>query len=199
MCANASKVSFHPLMLQVFSCVMNPVKYIHSAAFRGLVVLEHLKLQDTQLHQLPSFQHIGHSLTKLDIIVSAHYTGNYAQDFTNLRNIKYIDMIRNGLRNTPLGLNLIANTIMALDLQLNAINSLTSMEGVKFMKLLKLDLRYNNITHLHPELLITPHLQSLHLVGNHLVSLADVTQYSWGSSLSRHKYMALSATESLAL
>ena len=65
------------------------------------------------------------------------------------------------------------------------------MEGVKFTKLLTLGLQYNNLTYLRPEFLITPYLQVLYLVGNHLISLAEVTQYSWGSSLAEHKYLAI--------
>ena len=66
------------------------------------------------------------------------------------------------------------------------------MEGVEFNKLVRLRLSYDEITHLLPELLIIPRLESLNLVGNHLVSLAEVTQYSWGSSLPEHKYMRIS-------
>ena len=185
-------IMFHHLTLQVFSCMNNPVKYLHPAAFRGLLTLRHLKLKHTQLHKLPSFQHIGHSLTTLGISLSAPLTRHDAQDFTYLGKIKYIRMNRIGLRSTPLGLNLIANTIMTLDFHYDAINSLMSMEGVTFVKLVSLDLSYNNITHLYHELLITPHLQLFNLGGNHLVSLADVTRYSWGNSLPENKYTAIS-------
>ena len=85
----------------------------------------------------------------------------------------------NELSSTPLGLDRIANTIKRLNFAFNAINSLASMEGVKFDKLDRLDV------------LLTPHLQSLLLVENHLVSLGDVTQYSWGSLLPRRTYMVI--------
>ena len=115
--------------------------------------------------------------------------------FTDLRKIKLLEMHHNGLRATPLGLNLIASTVMTLNFAYNSINSLTSMEGVEFNKLVRLRLSYNEITHLHPEFLITPHLQVLNLVGNQLVSLAEVTQFSWGSSLPEHKYMSIALAE----
>ena len=185
------KITFHHLILQVFSSSVNPVKYIHPAAFRGLLVLEYLILKNTLLLQLPSLQHIGHSLTTLEVRSSMHFNVNDAQEFTYLMKIKHIFMNDNGLRSAPWGLNLIANTIKKLDFASNAISSLASMEGVKFDTLERLNLRHNNITHLHPEVLFTPHLQSLQLEGNQLVSLGDVTQYSWGSLLSRHTYMAI--------
>ena len=192
-CQNGSNVILilHRLTLQRFSCLMNPIKYVHPAAFRGLLVLEHLKLLHTQLHQLPSLQHIGQSLTRLVVSRSAYFKGTYEGSLSDLRKIKYVSMNHNGLRSTPLRLNLIAKTIMTLELSCNAINSVTSLASVEFIKLIRLDLRHNNITHLRPEFLIAPHLQYLNLVGNQLSSLADVTLYSWGNSLSEHKYMEI--------
>ena len=162
---------------------MNPVKYVHPAAFRGLLVLERVRLRHTQLHQLPSLQHIGHSLITLELGSSIHFKRNDAQDFTHRMNLRYILMDCSRLRSTPLGLALTANTIKRLNFAYNATHSLTSMEGVKFDKLITLDLHYNNITHLHPEVLFTPYLQVLYLMGNSLVSLGEVTQYSWGRLL----------------
>ena len=69
--------------------------------------------------------------------------------------------------------------------------SLTYMKDVKFIKLYRNDLRENIIRHLCPEFLITPHLRFLHLESNKLVSLADVTQYSWGSSLPKQRYLEI--------
>ena len=177
------------LTLQVFSCVENPVKYVHPAAFRGLLMLKSLKLRHTQLHQLPSLQDIRHSLTYLEVS-NSNVKETYAQTFTYLK-IKHLQMRYNVLSITPLGLYLIASTIITLDFEFNSISALTSMEGVEFIKLVRLGLKYNNITHLRPEFLITPRLESLNLVGNHLVSLSEVTQYSWGSSLPEHTYMAI--------
>ena len=191
-CENELKFIFYYLILQVFSCLGNPVKYVHPAAFRGLSVLQHLNLVHTQLHQLPSLQHVGHSLINLAVRGSVHFKGNAAQNFINLRKIEYLYMDRNELRKTPLGLNLIARTIMILQFNSNSINSLTSLEGVEFIKLHRLALMCNNITHLRPEFLITPRLRFLNLEGNQLVALAEVTQYSWGSSLPEHEYMAIS-------
>ena len=190
-CENESRTTFYQLMFQVFSCVNNPVKYVHPAAFRGLLVLKRLKLGHTQLHQLPSLQHIGHSLEYLDISLSRHFTGNDAQNFAYLRKIKTLNMYHNRLSRTPLGLNLIANTITALRFAYNTIISLTSIEGVEFIKLYALRLEGNNIAHLRPEYLITPRLKILNLVGNPLVSLAEVTQYSRGSLLPEHEYMKI--------
>ena len=190
-CENESRTTFYQLIFQVFSCVNNPVKYVHQAAFRGLLVLKRLKLGHTQLHQLPSLQHIGHSLEYLDISLSRHFTGNDAQNFAYLRKIKTLNMYHNRLSRTPLGLNLIANTITALRFAYNTIISLTSIEGVEFIKLSILRLESNNIAHLRPEYLITPRLTVLNLEGNHLVSLAEVTQYSWGSLLPEHEYMLI--------
>ena len=171
----------------------NPIKYIHPAAFRGLLVLEHLKLRHTHLQSLSlPLQDVGHSLTELDVSLSTHVKGNEVQTFTDLRKIKLLEMHHNGLRAIPLGLNLIASTVMTINFAHNSISSLTSMEGIEFNKLVRLRLSYNEITHLRPEFLITPHLQILNLVGNQLVSLAEVIQYSWGRSLPEHKYMGIS-------
>ena len=54
-----------------------------------------------------------------------------------------------------------------------------------------LHLRQNGITHLRPDFLIVPHLKHLNLEGNALVSLDEVTQYSWGSSLAEHVYLEI--------
>ena len=158
-CVNKSKIDFQNLTLQIFSCLMNPVKYVHPAAFRGLLVLGHLKLKLNQIHQLPSLQHIGHSLTSLEISFSRHFKGDGAYSFTYLWKVKNHDMYGNGLIRTPLGLKCIASTVITLDFGYNSIISLTSMEGVEFIKLLRLYFRCNNITQLHPELFITPHLK----------------------------------------
>ena len=179
------------LQLQVFSCVLNPVKYVHPNAFRGLLVLDRLRLRHTQLHQLQSLEHIGHSLKHLEVSFSANIQGNDAHNFNHLRNIRYLYMFHNGIIRTPFGLNLIANTLMMLSLGFNSITSLTSMEGVEFGKLFRLDLQHNNITHLRPGFLITPRLKWLNLEGNHLTAFADVTHYPWGSALTEHKHMKI--------
>ena len=124
---------------------MHHIKHIHPAAFRGLLILEHLKLIHTQLHELPSLQHIGQSLTRLVVSRSAHFKGTYEGSLCDLRKIRYINMNHNGLRSTPLRLNLIANTIMTLEFSCNAINSMTSMDGLQFIKLTRLDLRHNTL------------------------------------------------------
>ena len=85
-------------------------------------------------------------------------------------------------------MNLIANTITALRFAHNTIILLTSMKGVEFIKPYTLALECNNIVHLRPKYLVTPRLNVLKLEGSHLVSLAEVTHYSWGSLLSEHEY-----------
>ena len=127
------QISFHHLKLEVFPCMNNPVKYLHPAVFRGLLILVRLILKHTQLHKLPSFQHIGYSLTSLHVSLSVPLTRHDAQNFAYLWKIKYIDMNRIGLKSTHLGLNLIANTIIKLDFHHYAINPLMSMEDVKFI------------------------------------------------------------------
>ena len=117
-----------------------------------------------------------------------HFDENDAQTFTYLREIKHLYMHHNGFSRTPMGLNLIASTVISLSFVSNSIDSLSSMEGVEFIKLVTLRLMYNKITHLRPGLLITPRLESLNLEGNHLVSLAEVTQYPWGRSLPEYTY-----------
>ena len=100
-------------------------------------------------------------------------------------------MAYNGLQRTPLGLSYIANTLIHLYLHANGITSIASMEGINFVRLRILDLSKNRISHLRPEFLITPNLELLNLGGNNLFLLADVTQYSWGSSLLKHEYMTI--------
>ena len=89
----------------------------------------------------------------------------------------------NALENIPHGLYLIAQTVRYLGFMNNVIRSIAPMEGIAFTKLHLLYLRHNDITHLIPGDLITPQLRLLDLGHNHLVSLGDVTQYSWGNSL----------------
>ena len=124
-----------------------------------------------------------------------HFTGNDAQNFTYLRKIRYFEMRHNGLIRTPMGLDVIASTITVLNFAFNTIFSLTSVEGVEFISLQILQLQYNNITHLYPEFFITPRLSFINLEGNHLVSLVEVTQYSWGGSLPTHEYMEIHLRE----
>ena len=171
----------------------NPIRYIHPAAFIGLLVLDILSLESTQLYQLPPSQDIGNSLTTL-IFSSAIYFESLlnAHTFAHLRKIRNLYFWQNGLKSTPLGMHLIANTVVVVNLRFNAIKSLTSMESVKFTRLRELNLADNNISHLRPEMLIMPTLQYLNVEGNDLVALAEVTQYSWGSSLPKYQYMTIS-------
>ena len=170
---------------------MNPVRYIHPDAFKGLLGLQRLKLHGTQLHQLPSLQYIGHSLTHLELTHSIQFEGNHAHDFSYLLKTEQLILTYSGLKSTPLGLNYIANTVLILDFTSNSIQSIASMEYIKFDRLQVLHLYKNGITHLRPKFLIAPRLRSLNLENNDLVSLEDVTQYSWGASLSQQKYMAI--------
>ena len=153
--------------------------------------LQRRRLQSTQLQQLPSLLHIGHSMMYLELIRSMQLKGNHARDFSHLRKIESIKMVHGVLKCTPLGLNHIANTEKDLDLYSNGIRSIASMEGVKFIRLRRIDLYNNSISYLRPEFLLTPHLQSLNLERNELVSLDEVTQFSWGSSLPNNKYLVI--------
>ena len=170
---------------------MNPVRYIHPDAFRGLLVLEYLRLRSTQLHQLPPLQHIGHSLTYLGLTHSMKFAENHAQDISFLRKIKELDLVFNGLKSTPLGLTHIANSVRILVFRSNAIKSIASLEHIKFVTLRILHLSQNKITHLRPDYLIAPRLLILNLEDNNLVSLEEITQYSWGSSLPKYDYLAI--------
>ena len=143
------------------------------------------------MHELPPLQHTGHSLIYLELSHSEQFKLNSVQDFSYLRKIEYIFLTNNGLQSTPLGLNHIANTALILDFMFNSIQSITSMAGIKFYKLQFVNLSNNRITHLRPELLIAPNLRSFNLENNHLVSLAEVSYYSWGSSLPRNGYTAI--------
>ena len=100
------------------------------------------------------------------------------------------------LNSTPSGLSLIANSIMELNFRHNRITSIPSMEGVKLVKLRRLLLDNNRIMHLYPEVLITPQLRVLNLVGNEFLSLTDVTQHAWGSSLPRYDFLSMYLTQS---
>ena len=170
----------------------NPVRHIHPDAFRGLLVLLSLKLQSTQLHQLPHLKHIGNSLIIWESIDFMQFKGANAEDFSHLRKIEHLRISHAGLKGTPLGLDHIANTIKRMYFPSNAIETLATMEGVNFVTLWLLDLRRNVITHLRPEVLIFPHLERLNLVGNNLIALDEVTQYTWGGSLPDHIYLAIS-------
>ena len=110
---------------------------------------------------------------------------------SHLRKIAHINLRHNGLQSTPFGLNHIANTVLNLAFGFNSIQSITSMEGITFYKLQLVDLSDNRITNLRPELLFAPNLLSLNLENNHLVSLEEVSHYSWGSSLPKHAYAAI--------
>ena len=112
--------------------------------------------------------------------------------FTNCYTIETFHMDFGVLNSTPWGLNHIADSILELNFRHNHITSIASMEGVKFVKLRSLFLAYNKITHLHSELLIAPRLRVLNLAGNAFLSLTDVTQNAWGSSLPEHDYLSIS-------
>ena len=55
------------------------------------------------------------------------------------------------------------------------------MEGVKYPLMQRLEIHHNLINYLHPEAFITPKLHMLNVAHNLLVTLADVTQFSWGN------------------
>ena len=137
---------FYYLSLQVFLCAGNPVRYIHPDAFKGLLVLQHLRLRSSQLQQLPSLLHIGHSLLYFELIHSMQVKENQARDFSYLRKIERIAMIYGVLKCTPLGLNHIANIVKDFELCSNGIRSIASMEGVKFIRLRRIYLYDNSIT-----------------------------------------------------
>ena len=187
----AVKDYFCHLSFQDFFCVRNPVRHIQPDAFRGLLVLQRFTLKSTHLHQLPPLQHIGHSLIYLELSRSKQFEVNHVHDFSYLRKIEDINLRHNGLHSTPFGLNHIANTVLNLDFGFNSIQSITSMEGITFYKLDIVNLYNNRIANLRPELLIAPNLRSLNLENNRLVSLEEVSHFSWGSSLPKHKYMAI--------
>ena len=187
----AVKDYFCHLSFQDFFCVRNPVRHIQPDAFRGLLVLRRFTLKSTYLHQLPPFQHIGHSLIYLELSRSKQFKVNHVHDFSYLRKIEDINLRHNGLQSTPFGLNHIANTVLNLYFGFNAIQSTTSMEGITFYKLKIVNLYNNRITNLRPEFLIAPNLRSLNLENNYLVSLEEVSHYSWGSSLPKHEYTAI--------
>ena len=150
---------------------MNPVRYIHPDASKGLLVLEYLRLRSTLLHQLPPLQHIGHSLTYLGLTHSMKVAGNHAQDISCLRKIEELDLVFNGLKSTPLGLAHIANSVRIFVFRSNATKSIASMEDIKFVTLRILHLSQNKITHLRSDYIIVPKLQILNLENNNLVSL----------------------------
>ena len=187
----AVKDYFCHLSFQDLFCVRNPLRHIQPDAFRGLLVLQRLKLMSSHLHQLPPLQHIGHSLIYFELSRSKQFKVNHVTDFSYLRKIEDINLRHNGLQSTPLGLNQIANTVLNLDFGFNAIQSTTSMEGITFCKLEIVNLYNNRITNLRPKLLIAPNLRSLNLENNHLVSLEEVSHCSWGSSLPKHEYTAI--------
>ena len=111
--------------------------------------------------------------------------------FISCKRIEIFRMDHGTLKSTPSGLNHIANSVVELHFRYNSITSMTSMKRVKFVKLRKLHLYSNSITHLHPEAFIAPRLQSLNLVHNALLSMTDVTQRTWGSSLRSYDYLSI--------
>ena len=113
-------------------------------------------------------QHIGHSLTVLRLSNSMTFRGNHARGFYYLRRIEHVSLSHNGLKSLPLGLNHIASSVKTLDFSYNAMKSIASMEGVNFVR-----------------------LQILNLERNKLTSLDELIQYSWGSSLPKHKYLGI--------
>ena len=182
---------FYQLSFQDFSCAWNPIRYIHPDAFIRLLVLNSLKMQATQLHQLSSLKHVGHSLISLQLSRSMRFEGNHAWELSYLRKIEVVNMPHNGLKYLPLGLDYIAKSVRKLDFDFNCMRSIASIEGVNFTNLRSLHLQGNRITHLRPEIFTTPHLEVLNLHGNDLITLDEFTRYSWGSSLPKHTYLAI--------
>ena len=174
---------------QKFQCFENPLRCIHSSAFKGVLALKFLLIKSHQLQQLPPLQDIAHSLiawyvesTKLGQTKNEHY-------FNGCFTLERLQIPFSDLETILLGLHHVAETVERLEFNHNLIRSIALMEGIVFSKLLVLDLRHNNITHLNPEYLITPQLHLLELDHNHLVSLGDVTQYSWGDSLPERVFL----------
>ena len=144
------------------------------------------------VHQLPYLQHVGHPLIYLA------YVGTISIDemrdvqyFTSCKRIETFGMNFGALKSTPSGLNQIADSIVELYFRHNHIASIASMEGVKFVKLRSLFLDGSRIGHLHPEALIPPRLRILNLADNSLISLTDVTQHAWSSSLPKYEYLSI--------
>ena len=109
--------------------------------------------------------------------------------FSGCRTLERLGIQGSVLETIPQGLHRIAKTINSLWLMRNAIRSIAEIEGIAFPKLDILDLKHNKITHLNPERLIMPQLRLLELDNNLIVSLADVSQYSWGNSLPDGVYL----------
>ena len=65
------------------------------------------------------------------------------------------------------------------------------MEGVKYPLLQRLEIHHNLIAYLQTEAFITPKLKMLNLAHNLLVTLADVTQFSWGNALGEFDYVSI--------
>ena len=109
--------------------------------------------------------------------------------FSGCHTLDQLGMQSSALETVPLGLHHIAKTINSLWFKHNIIRSIAEMEDITFPKLGVLDLGYNKITHLNPERLIMPQLRLLELNHNLIVSLADVSQYSWGNYLPDGEYL----------
>ena len=178
-------------LLSSDSNVLWELRCIHPLAFKGVLALKFLTIKSHQLQQLPPLQDITHSLISLHI-VSVKIRQTKTEDyFIGCWSLERLVIPFSALEIVSLGLQHVAKTVEYLHFKHNVIRSIASMEGITFSTLLMLDLRHNNITHLNPENLITPQLRLLDLEHNHLVSLRDVTQYSWGNSLPNGVFLSI--------
>ena len=168
------------IIFQRFQCYANPLRFIHPAAFKGVLALRFIFIDSRQLQQLPPLQDITHSLICLYLVSMGMGQTKNEHYFRGCRTLEQFGMTFSVLQSISLGLCHIGQTFKYLKFDHNGIRSVASMKDIAFTNLRVLDLSHNNITHFNTEHLDTPQLRLLRLQHNHLVSLRDVILSSWG-------------------
>ena len=158
------------------------VKYIDPGALCGLVSLDELYMCGSNLRKMPDLSSVGHSLKKLMLNEFRNedegtHNGNYLEYLVVLETLR---LTRSGLTGVPKDIRHVAASLRLLFLMHNNISALNNMYNVIFHNLEHLDLAYNSIYHLHPDLLRFPILSRLNLRFNKLTQLPDLSFSMWG-------------------
>ena len=86
----------------------------------------------------------------------------------------------NDLREMPVSLRMIADSLETLSLSDNSIATLEPLYEVRFTQLKWLFLFGNKISSMNPGALLLPRLKAMHLNDNRIRQLSDISTVSWG-------------------
>ena len=156
----------------------NSVAYVHPAAFQGLRRLQSLIIYSAQLHVAPFLRFIGHSLKTLDLSNSkVEFKSGY---FKHGYIMQTLTVVSSDLREMPISLHMIAESLETLSLSDNSITTLKPLYRIRFTQLKWLFLSSNKISSLDSGALLLPRLRAMNLNDNRIRQMTDISTVSWG-------------------